>query len=258
MLEGGEIIRSRAVVSNADPKVTLGLLGDAAPAGVPRHGSTAGGPPARWSSSTAGCRGCRDGRALPDADWPNRAPVSITVPMDDAQAAFDDCTRGIPSPGFAELYFQTAYDPTVAPPGKHTMSRVRAVRAVRPRRGHLGHPARRDRPAGPRPDRRATATSRSCVEHIEVLGPPDIEERVGLTGGHIFQGECTPDQMWWRRLAPRTPMRRRLPVRRGDAPGRQRDRPQRPQRRHGRPRRPRLNPTKPLNCLLQTRPDARV
>ncbi len=38
-----------------------------------------------------------------------------------------------------------------------------------------------------------------------MLGPPDIEERVGLTDGHIFQGECTPDQMWWRRLAPRSP-----------------------------------------------------
>ncbi len=35
----------------------------------------------------------------------------------------------------------------------------------------------------------------SHVEFTEVLGPPHIEERVGLTGGHIFQGECTPDQM---------------------------------------------------------------
>ena len=23
-----------------------------------------------------------------------------------------------------------------------------------------------------------------------MLGPPDIERRIGLTGGHIFQGEC--------------------------------------------------------------------
>jgi phytoene dehydrogenase-like protein len=46
----------------------------------------------------------------------------------------------------------------------------------------------------------------ACVEEIDVLGPPDIEARVGLTGGHIFQGECTPDQMWGNRFAPRTPM----------------------------------------------------
>ena len=30
------------------------------------------------------------------------------------------------------------------------------------------------------------------VEEREVLGPPDIEARIGLTGGHIFQGSCLP------------------------------------------------------------------
>ena len=34
-----------------------------------------------------------------------------------------------------------------------------------------------------------------------MLGPPDIESRIGLTGGNIFQGEVTPDQMWERRFA---------------------------------------------------------
>jgi phytoene dehydrogenase-like protein len=41
---------------------------------------------------------------------------------------------------------------------------------------------------------------------MDVLGPPDIERRIGLTGGHIFQGECTPDQMWTNRFSSRTPM----------------------------------------------------
>ena len=41
---------------------------------------------------------------------------------------------------------------------------------------------------------------------LEVLGPPDVEKRLGLTGGHIFQGECLPDYMWSNRLSPRTPM----------------------------------------------------
>ena len=40
----------------------------------------------------------------------------------------------------------------------------------------------------------------------QVLGPPDIEEKVGLTGGHIFQGECLPQYMWEQRLTARTPM----------------------------------------------------
>ncbi|MDQ3728708.1 MAG: NAD(P)/FAD-dependent oxidoreductase, partial [Actinomycetota bacterium] len=47
---------------------------------------------------------------------------------------------------------------------------------------------------------------RDQVLEYEVMGPPDIEERIGLTGGCIFQGECFPDQMWDRRLASRTPV----------------------------------------------------
>ena len=45
-----------------------------------------------------------------------------------------------------------------------------------------------------------------AVLQLEVMGPPDIERRTGLTGGHIFQGECLPDYMWDRRLKPGTPM----------------------------------------------------
>ena len=44
------------------------------------------------------------------------------------------------------------------------------------------------------------------IVHREVLGPPDVQERIGLTGGHIFQGECLPDQMWHNRFGPRTPV----------------------------------------------------
>ena len=45
-----------------------------------------------------------------------------------------------------------------------------------------------------------------CLDECEVLGPPDIESRIGLTGGNIFQGEVTPDQMWEGRLPARTPV----------------------------------------------------
>jgi phytoene dehydrogenase-like protein len=45
-----------------------------------------------------------------------------------------------------------------------------------------------------------------AVLDTQVLGPPDIERKVGLTGGHIFQGECLPPYMWSNRLSARTPM----------------------------------------------------
>ena len=47
----------------------------------------------------------------------------------------------------------------------------------------------------------------TAVIDAQVLGPPDIEKKVGLTGGHIFQGECLPPYMYSRRLTARTPMK---------------------------------------------------
>jgi phytoene dehydrogenase-like protein len=40
------------------------------------------------------------------------------------------------------------------------------------------------------------------VEHVDVLAPPDIEERFGLLGGNIFQGDMSPDQMFSMRPIP--------------------------------------------------------
>ena len=244
VLEGGEVIRARAVVSNADPKVTAGLLGASIDAVPSPSGSPAGGRRARWSRSTAGCRGCPAGRPCPTTTGRTgrrcRSPCRWTTPSRPSRTA----RAAIPSPGFAELYFQTAYDPTVAPAGKHTMSAFVQY-------------APYDLADGTWDDRRDEIGQRilgligrycdidDVVEHVEVLGPPDIEERIGLTGGHIFQGECTPDQMWWRRLQPPRPRCRRLPLRRGHPPGRQRDRPQRPQRGDGRARRPHRRATVP-------------
>jgi phytoene dehydrogenase-like protein len=45
---------------------------------------------------------------------------------------------------------------------------------------------------------------RSLVVEREALAPPDVERKIGLTGGHIFQGECLPEHMWDRRLPYRT------------------------------------------------------
>ena len=40
----------------------------------------------------------------------------------------------------------------------------------------------------------------------QVLGPPDLEERFGLTGGDIFHGAMLPEQSFGARFAYRTPV----------------------------------------------------
>ena len=37
---------------------------------------------------------------------------------------------------------------------------------------------------------------RDSIEQVEVLAPKDIEDRFGLVGGNIMQGELTPDQLF--------------------------------------------------------------
>ncbi|MCU1428142.1 MAG: crtI [Actinomycetia bacterium] len=204
-LESGERINARVVVSNADPKVTLALCGAAA---APTFRERVD----RWRVQSPVLKlNCALGRlptwtAAPGADYPNRAPVSIALPIDEAQAAFEECTRGIPRPGFAELYFQSAYDASVAPAGKHTMSAFVQYAPYELADGNWD--TRRDQIGRQVLDLigRFSPDIHDCVEEIDVLGPPDIEQRIGLSGGHIFQGECMPDQMWTNRFAPRTEM----------------------------------------------------
>ena len=70
----------------------------------------------------------------------------------------------------------------------------------------MGQPPQGRREAVRRPDQPLAPDFPECLEESEVLGPPDIERRIGLTGGNIFQGEVTPDQMWEGRLPSRTPV----------------------------------------------------
>ena len=205
VLEGGETIRAPVIVSNADPKRTVRLCG----AGVP---ATFRSRVEAWRCESPVLKvNCGLSRlpTFPQAAEgvdPHRAMVTISTGIDSTQAAFEASRRGEPRPAWCELYFHTAYDPSVAPAGSHVMSVFAqyvpyslASGDWTSRREEIGDLAI-DSIAQFSPD------VADCVVHREVLGPPDVEDRIGLTGGHIFQGECLPDQMWESRFSPRTPV----------------------------------------------------
>jgi phytoene dehydrogenase-like protein len=204
-LEGGETIRARAVVSNADPKRTVALCEGGVPDPFRRR-------VARWRSESPVLKiNCALRRlpsftaAGPDIS-PHRGMVTISTGIDDTQAAYEASRRGEPSPAWCELYFHSAYDASVVPEGGHVMSVFAQYVPYSLARGTWE--GRRQEIA----DAAVAAISpfapdvADVVVHREVLGPPDVEERIGLTGGHIFQGECLPDQMWSQRFGPRTPI----------------------------------------------------
>lgn len=204
-LEGGDLVRARAVVSNADPIRTLALCeGDVPDAFRSRVASwRCESPVVKVNCALARLPTFSAAAHRPDHVY--RAQVEIAGGVDETQAAYEACRRGEPAPAWCEVYFQTAYDPSVAPPGAHTMSvfaqyapYLLADGTWDTRRDEIG-------------DRVLDAIARfapdvfDCALEREVLGPPDVEARIGLTGGHIFQGECLPGQMWDRRFSPRSP-----------------------------------------------------
>jgi phytoene dehydrogenase-like protein len=203
--ESGELIRAPRVISNADPARTLAMLDRASLPPAYRRRLEGWKLESPVVKLNAALRRLPRFTAAGNAEA-HRAMVTITPGLDACQEAFEACRRGEPRIGFAELYFQTAYDPSVAPPGKHVMSVFAHYAPYRLRAGDWD--SRRDQIGELILDAIAVHAPdvRDCVEHLQVLGPPDIERRIGLTGGHIFQGEVLPGQMWDRRLASRTPV----------------------------------------------------
>jgi phytoene dehydrogenase-like protein len=202
-LAGGDLIRAAVVVSNADPRRTTELCASDVPTAWRDR-------VAAWRSTSPvlkiNCALSRLPRfpAAAEPGLPHRAMVSITSGIDATQKAFEQAVAGHPAPSWAEVYFPSTYDPTVAPPGGHVMSVFAQYVPYELAEGTWE--SRRAEIA----DAALTEVARfapdvvDCVVEREVLGPPDVAARIGLTGGHIFQGDCLPDQMWDRRFAPRT------------------------------------------------------
>jgi phytoene dehydrogenase-like protein len=141
-----------------------------------------------------------------DGPPPERAMVTISTGTDATQAACERARRGDPAPAWCELYFQTAYDASVAPPGAHTMSVFAQYAPYTLAEGQWEQRREEIADLVVAEIARFAPDVAGCIVEWQVLGPPDVEARIGLTGGHIFQGECLPDQMWERRFGPATPV----------------------------------------------------
>ncbi len=204
--DDGTLIRAANVICNADPKVALRLLGDAEIPADFRERLEAWKVRSPVVKFNASLSRLPSWTAAPGETWPAQATIDVTGGVDAAQKAFEECDAGEPAVGFGEIYIQTGYDATPAPPGKHLLA-------------CFGQYAPYDIADGDWDSRRGDVEKQfvdlisryapdfgDCLEECEVLGPPDIEKRIGLTGGNIFQGEVTPDQMWEGRLPSRTPI----------------------------------------------------
>lgn len=196
--DSGDTIRARVVASNADAQHTfLGLTPpDALPAEFRRAVERIRSRGAALKLNAALSR-------LPEfpsdpgapADV-HRSTVDLAPSLDYLERAYRDAREGrFSSHPFVELLFQSSLDPSVAPPGKHTMTAFVQYAPGQPNGSDWD--SYRDRAAETVLDTVAEYAPdvRRAVEHWQVKTPVDLERELGLTGGSIFHGDITPDQI---------------------------------------------------------------
>jgi len=146
--------------------------------------------------------------ARPGTNQPHHyGQINTPLTKSEWKAGFAAARRGeLPQHFWCELYFQSVHDPVVAARGLHTMSVFAQYAPYQFARGTWEERREEVRALALHSLARFCSNIDRAVVETQVLGPPDIESRVGLTGGHIFQGECLPAYMWSRRLPTRTPM----------------------------------------------------
>jgi phytoene dehydrogenase-like protein len=139
--------------------------------------------------------------------------IHVAPSMDYLERAYDDAKYGKPSVDpILECTIASAVDDTLAPPGKHVMSMFVQYAPYRLREGTWDDLKERfaDRCLDVL-EQYAPNVKRAVIAR-QVLSPPDLERRFGLTGGNIFQGAMTLGQLFFLRPAAgyagyRTPIR---------------------------------------------------
>jgi phytoene dehydrogenase-like protein len=206
-LENGEELRADAVLANTDPKRTfLEFCTDAGlgPKFLKRI--------SQFKTESAVIKINVALKELPSFTClPGTGPalqhcgsLEISPTPDYVQEAFEDAARGeLSKKPYVEGYMQSATDPSVAPPGRHTISMFTQYAPY-----HLKGREWNDEVKNEMADRAIAAVTEFAPNFADavidrvILSPVDIEQRYGLPNGNIFQGEITPDQIFSLRPTP--------------------------------------------------------
>ena len=205
ILENGDELAANVVVSNLDAKRTFTKIidKDDLPEGIyerARHFKIRGSS----GKVNIALSGLPKFTGVPDNRYIDRGGQAWTGTLDTMERAYDCWKRGRWSDDpFIESVIPSAWDPTVAPPGKHWMSNF--IQYCPPQLADgPWTPEKRDAFGKTVVDKieRYSPGFKDLVVHMEVRTPHEIENEIGLTEGNIFQGELTIDQLFFNRPFP--------------------------------------------------------
>ena len=205
VLENGDEIYSNVVVSNLDAKRTFTKIMDKndLPPGIYNKAKNF---KIRGSSGKVNIAlsGLPKWTHLPENRYIDRGGQTFSGSIETMERAYDCWKRGTWSDDpFIESVIPSAWDPTVAPHGKHWMSNF--IQYCPPKLADgPWTPEKRDAfgESVIAKLERYSPGFRDLIVHMEVRTPHEIENEIGLTEGNIFQGELTIDQLFFNRPFP--------------------------------------------------------
>ena len=198
VLDGGDEVEARAVISNADPKRTLlGLV-------EPQHldpGFLQKIQHYRMNGTVAKVNLALN--ALPQFNGINgdrsllSGRIQVSPEVDYLEHAFDAAKYGeFSNHPYLEATIPTLWDTSLAPAGKHVLSIYMQYAPYNLRDADWD--SQRDALADTVIKTLGQYASElpNLIEACEVITPKDLEQTYGLTGGHIFHGELALDQLF--------------------------------------------------------------
>lgn len=133
---------------------------------------------------------------------PHRTTMHVCPSMDYIDIAWEDALHGKPSVSpMLECTIPTAYDDSIAPPGKHIMCMFIQYAPYKLNGGLVWNDELKNKFADRCIDLLAeyAPNIKDIIEHRQVISPLDMEQEYGLTGGNIFHGDMGLDQLFFMR-----------------------------------------------------------
>ncbi len=123
--------------------------------------------------------------------------LDIAPSVDYLEHAFDEAKYGrFSTRPYIDIYHQSVLDPSVAPPGKHTMTCFVEYAPTRLRNREWDEVRAEVAETVLATLEEYAPDIRQVVRAWQVVTPQDIERDLGMTGGNIDQGDITPDQLF--------------------------------------------------------------
>jgi phytoene dehydrogenase-like protein len=212
-LADGTEIESRVVLSNADPKRTFLRL---VPPEVLPDEFVRKVRLIKMSAAAFKVNLVSDGlpifRGMGSETAHLRGTIHLCPSLTFLKRAYADYVRGEPSERpMVEMCIPTVLDDTLSPDGKHIVSLFVQYAPYEPTGGWQKRKDEFVNRILSVVDEFAPNFS-SRIVHLQAFSPQDLEREFGLTGGNIFHGDLTPDQLFAFRPVPgwaqyRTPLR---------------------------------------------------